>query len=107
MEPTASQREDLQRILDSIIKKIPSFVGLANAFQKKEVPIDNTSDFVLGIIYENFSRKCVEYNTKYVKTYANTTKGEHILDLASIAIDIFQTDANKIKESIQTELSKN
>ena len=107
MEPTADQREDLEYILDSIIKKIPRFVGLANAFQKKQVPIDDISDFVLGLIWENFSRKCVEYNTNYVKTHVDTTRGEDILDLASITIDIFQTDAKSIKELIKTELSKN
>ena len=107
MEPTADQRDDLEYILESIIKKIPRFVGLANSFQKKQVPIDDISDFVLGLIWENFSRKCVDYNTNYVKTHAGTTKAEHIMDLAGITIDIFQTDAKSIKELIKTELSKN
>ncbi len=107
MEPTAPQREDFQRILDSITKKIPRFVGLANSFQRKQIPIDNISDFVLGLIYQNFSEKSVEYNVEYVKAHADTTKEEHVLDLASIIIDVFQTDAKSIKESIQTELSKN
>ena len=101
MEPTAQQRVDLQGRLDSIIKKIPNFVSIAKSFQERQkVPIDNISDFVLGMIYQNFFQKSIDYNVKYVRELETT------YDLSSIMVDIFETDFMRIKELIQKELSR-
>jgi len=102
MEPTAQQRVDLQRRLDSIIKKIPNFVSITKSFQKgQKVPIDNISEFVLGMIYQNFFQKSIDYNVKYVREHVDAT-----YDLSSIIVDIFETDFITIKELIQKELSR-
>jgi len=102
MEPTAQQRVDLQERLNSIIKKIPNFVSIAKSFQElQKVPIDNITDFVLGMIYENFFQRSIDYNIKYVREHVDAT-----YDLSSMIVDIFETDFITIKELIQKELSR-
>ena len=102
MEPTDQQRVDLQKRLDSIIEKIPKFVSIAKSFQKgQKVPIDNISEFILGMIYQNFFQKSIDYNVKYVRELEAT------YDLSNIIVNIFETDFMTIKELIQKELSRN
>ena len=108
MEPTAQQRLDLQRILDDMLKEIPSFVLIAKSFlNRQKVPIDNIYDFVLGMVYEDFFLKSIDYSLKYVKDHSDTIKDVDVFDLSSIVIDIFETDATTIKELIQIEVSRN
>jgi len=106
MEPTADQREDYLKKLDSVTNKIPRFVGTARRFQD-EMQIDNMSDFVLGMIYQNYFEKSKEYSVKYVKQHAGTSTDVNLMDLARIVIDVFQTEAKSVKELIEKELSKN
>ena len=107
MEPTAEQRQDFEKILDSVTKKIRSYVGTAHSFRDEEIRIESISDFVLGMVYQKFFEKCVEYNLKYVKEHADTTTETNFMDMARIVIDVFQTEAKSVQELIETELAKN
>jgi len=107
MEPTADQREDYLKKLDSVTKKIPRFVGTARRFRDEGMQIDNMSDFVLGMVYQNYFEKSKEYNVKYVKQHALTSTDVNLMDLARIVIDVFQTEAKSVKELIEKELSMN
>ncbi len=107
MEPTAGQREDYLKILSFVNKEIPSFVGNARTFRDQGLPIDNISDFALGMVYHDYFEKVIKYNVKYVQEHPETTNDRDLADLGDIAIDVFKTDANTTKELIQKELSKN
>ena len=107
MEPTAGQREDYLKILSFVNREIPSFVGNACTFRDQGMRIDNISDFALGMVYHNYFEKAIKYNVQYVREHPETTTERDLADLGDIAIDVFKTEANTIKELIQKELSKN
>lgn len=107
MEPTADQRIAFMQRLDSVTMKIRSFVGTAIAFRHEGIQIDNMTDFVLGMVYQDFFEKCLKYNLMYVKAHSETTKDVDIMDLSRIVIDVFLTEAESVKALIEKELPKN
>lgn len=107
MEPTDDQRQDFQRILDSVTKKMSGYVGTAHAFRDKGIRVDNIGDFVFGMVYQKFFDKCLEYNLKYVRDHPDTTTHTNLMDIAFIVIDLFQTEAQATQELIKTQLAKN
>lgn len=103
MEPISEAREILNSKLDLTLRKISAYIAHANT-RRETFQIENFEDFVFGMIYQAYFKKCVDYHVQYVKEHSDSTPPPPAIDMSGIGDDIFETRANEIRKLISARL---
>ena len=104
MEPPEEVIQDLNSKLDSTLRKIISYVGHANE-HKETLHIENLGEFVFGMVYQAYFKKCVDYHVKYAQENNESGGSKPVLDLSGIGEKIFETRSNEIRQLINAQIN--
>lgn len=104
MEEADEIREILNSKLNLTLRKISAYVAHTNTM-KETFQIANFEDFVFGMVYQAYFKKCVEYHVQFVKKHADSKEPPPPINMSRIGDDIFEERANEIRQLISTQLN--
>ena len=105
MEAPDDVKQALNTNLDITLKKISAYVAHSNS-RKDIYGIQNLEEFVFGMVYQSFFKKCVDYNVKYVQALNAQTKRQNAIDMSSVSEAIFENRRDEIRQLINAYLEK-
>ena len=105
MEAPDDVKQALNRNLDITLKKISAYVAHSNS-RKDTYGIQDLEEFVFGMVYQSFFKKCVDYNVKYVQALDSQTKRKNAIDMSSVSEAIFESRTGEIRQIINAYLEK-
>lgn len=105
MEAPDEVKQALNSKLDLTLKKISAYVAHSNS-RKDIYGIENLEEFVFGMVYQSFFKKCVDYNVKYVQALNAETKRQNAIDMSSVYEAIFESRTGEVRQIISAYLEK-
>ena len=89
----------------TFLQNLTKLLPMVNSMRTK-VEINDIEDFVFGMIWQEYQRRCIAYNLEYAQKHAEKLTPKDLLDLSSILLEVFLVNASKIRQQIEEKIKQ-